>query len=229
MSIRTKKLKNTNTIGNVGNISSPKFNPTHKKKNAKKRLSKSSSSINSKILPKKNFTVSNNSSMELPHVRHSHENSYEHIFNQGNFFQVNNNDKPNFQPSKDHSFICRQQKNNSAKSKNKKSHSQVNNIYDPSSYLNYDASYRYINFERYRDNPNRAIMQMESFELIKLLLKQFEMFLQILIQNVLLTPDNGSKYRCYSMLFSFYMARERIINTVNLPEHEVYFNFCRVF
>ena len=145
MSVRTKKPKNSNSLGN--NISSPEINLKPKKKNIKKKLSKSSS-INSKFLPKKNFPVSNNTSIEFPQAFHSHDNSYENNFNQGNIFKMNNFDPNNFQPSKDNSFLGRQLKNNSAKCGNKKSqiNSQLHNTYDSLSYLNYgDSSYRYMN------------------------------------------------------------------------------------
>lgn len=232
LSIRTKKIKNTNNLGESDKPSSPIFIPKQTKKNIKKRLSKLSSN-NSNLLNRKNNNLSNNISIEIPQLNHSNENLYENNFNINNadIFLRNNSDKPSFLPSMDTSFLYKQNQSNSNKSKKQKA--QMNNYLNTDDSFNYqnrhDAYNKFINFDKFKDHSTRPILQMESFELIKLLLKQYDFFLQILIQNVLLTSDQGLKYRCYSLLFSFYMARERIINSIKLPEHDVYFNFCRVF
>jgi len=72
-------------------------------------------------------------------------------------------------------------------------------------------------------------LQMDSVDMIKLLIKQYDFFLQILIQNILLTTDQGLKHRCYTMLFSFYVTRQRIITTAKLVENSIRFSFSKIF
>jgi hypothetical protein len=208
-------------------IASPEFNQKIKKKKPLKRLSKSSNNSQQR---RNNFTMSNNNSIELPNFNIPNDISYENNIQNGDIFQLNKNDKPSCQTSMDHSFLYMQQKINQNNYANRNLNLPNHNIpYDTYPYLKQnEIPYQNINLNTYKDNSQRAITQLEPFDLIKLLLKQYDFFLQILIQNVLLTSDQGLKYRCYSLLFSFYMTREKIINTVKLPEYTVYFNFCRV-
>lgn len=74
-----------------------------------------------------------------------------------------------------------------------------------------------------------SVYLLDITEMIKLLLKQYDLFLQILIQNILLTDDQGIKYRCYTMLFSFYMTRQRVLQTAKLQDFGVNFNFTKIF
>jgi hypothetical protein len=81
-------------------------------------------------------------------------------------------------------------------------------------------------------NPHkngRLITQMETPELIKLLLTQFDFFLQILIQNMLLTNDKILLYRCYNILYSFYHVRQKVLTFSKIPEFGIKFDFCKIF
>lgn len=76
--------------------------------------------------------------------------------------------------------------------------------------------------------PNPSSLPLDFVERIKLLLRQYDMMLQLLIQNLLLTNDNNLKYRCYYMIYSFYLARCRILSVWKFPSFDINFRFCRV-
>jgi hypothetical protein len=76
--------------------------------------------------------------------------------------------------------------------------------------------------------PNATPLPLDFVERIKLLIKQYDMMLQLLIQNMLITNDPEIKYRCYNMLYSFYVARSRILSLWKFPSFEIQFKFCKV-
>ena len=78
------------------------------------------------------------------------------------------------------------------------------------------------------ENSINALNQMDLLETITLLLKQYDFIIQLLIQNFMLTNNQNLKYRCYNMIFSFYMARLRIIDNYKIPEFDIKFNFNQV-
>jgi hypothetical protein len=80
-------------------------------------------------------------------------------------------------------------------------------------------------------NKNFDIKQgltLNSYEQIKFLLNQFDMYLQLLIQNILLTDDNKLKIRCYNLLFTFVTTKNNIQKYYNLPGNKIKFNFLKV-
>ncbi len=83
-------------------------------------------------------------------------------------------------------------------------------------------------FQEYFFNPNKTLIQMDICEQIKFLLKQYDFYLQLVLQNIFLTSDMNYKYRCYTILYNMYIQRTRIINYYRLPQFEIYFNFCKV-
>lgn len=76
---------------------------------------------------------------------------------------------------------------------------------------------------------NKAINQMDIGEMLVLLLKQYDFVIQLLIQNLMLAENRSLKYRCYNILFQFYMYRQAIIDNFKLPQFSVQFNFNQIF
>lgn len=74
-------------------------------------------------------------------------------------------------------------------------------------------------------NSVNIIMQMDLRESTLLLIKQYDMFLQLLLQNILLAPE---KYTCYYIMYHFYMMRNRVLQMLKLREFSISFNFSRV-
>lgn len=98
-------------------------------------------------------------------------------------------------------------------------------LFHPGGYNHYELNHNYIPNQILN---NRQIMHMDTSEMIKLLIKQFDLYLQLLIQNVLLTNDENIKYRGYLILFNFYMTRQRFFNS-KVPEFEINFSFSNVY
>ena len=104
-----------------------------------------------------------------------------------------------------------------------------NNIIVNSSNNNYnDMKYDY--FSKMRDiNQNKGLNQMDLIEKLLFLLKQYDFLLQLLIQNLMMTENKNLKFRCYTLLFSFYMAKQRVIENLRFPEFHVGFEFNEIF
>jgi len=85
-----------------------------------------------------------------------------------------------------------------------------------------------MELQDYFFNPNRPIIQMDIVEQIKFILKQYDFYLQLVLQNILLTDDMDLKFRSYSILYNLYLQRMRILNYYKLPQFDIYFNFCKV-
>jgi len=77
-------------------------------------------------------------------------------------------------------------------------------------------------------NSNRPLIQMDICEQIKFIIKQYEFYLQLILQNIFLTDDSCLKYRGYSLIYNMYLQKMRIINQCRLPHFDVYYNFCKV-
>jgi hypothetical protein len=69
---------------------------------------------------------------------------------------------------------------------------------------------------------------MDICEQIKFILKQYDFYLQLILQNILLTDDLSLKLRCYNIIYNLYLQKIRINNIFKLPEFEINFNFCKV-
>ena len=80
-----------------------------------------------------------------------------------------------------------------------------------------------ISFEK------NIINQMDIFEKINLLIKQYDLMIQLLIQNLFMCENKNEKLRCYSILFSFYLARQRFIDTYQISNFNISFNFNQIF
>ena len=78
-------------------------------------------------------------------------------------------------------------------------------------------------------NQNKCLEQMDIIEKLLFLLKQYDFMLQLLIQNLMMTDDKNLKFRCYTLLFSFYMAKQRVIENLKFPEFHVSFEFNDIF
>jgi hypothetical protein len=70
---------------------------------------------------------------------------------------------------------------------------------------------------------------MDIIEKLLFLLKQYDFMLQLLIQNLMMTDNKNLKFRCYTLLFSFYMAKQRVIENLQFPEFHVKFEFNDIF
>ena len=66
---------------------------------------------------------------------------------------------------------------------------------------------------------------MNIYEQISFVLKQYDLMIQLLMQNLLMIENKHLKLKCYSMLFSFYIAKLRVSENLNLPEFNIKFNF----
>lgn len=85
------------------------------------------------------------------------------------------------------------------------------------------------NISEYISEENKAINQMDIFEKLIFLLKQYDFVIQLLIQNLMLSESKSLKFRCYNMLFGFYMARQKVIENFKFPQFPVKFNFNQIF
>ena len=102
-----------------------------------------------------------------------------------------------------------------------------NLIINPSNNYN-DIRYNY--FSKIKDlSQNKGLNQMDIIEKLLFLLKQYDFMLQLLIQNLMMTENKNLKLRCYTLLFSFYMAKQRVIENLRFPEFHVGFEFNEIF
>jgi len=60
-----------------------------------------------------------------------------------------------------------------------------------------------------------------SNDLLKDLMNQIDMYVQILIQTLLSTKDMNHQYQLYLMLYEFTKKKEEIMKPLNLPKFEV--------
>lgn len=157
-----------------------------------------------------------------------HLSQSENIHDRENFqMNFNNAGNTSFTRSMNNSYYHPQQYRNNQDNNTQQNINNSNNsaLFFPSQ--NFTNLNNFNNLNNLNNTKDRV--QMDTQEMIKLLIKQYEFFLQILIQNVLLTSDQGLKFRCYNMIFSFYMIRQRIIQSSKLHEFEVNFDFTKIF
>ena len=85
-------------------------------------------------------------------------------------------------------------------------------------------------FSKIKDiNQSKGLNQMDLIEKLLFLLKQYDFMLQLLIQNLMMTENKNLKFRCYTLLFSFYMAKQRVIENLKFPEFPINFEFNEIF
>ena len=103
----------------------------------------------------------------------------------------------------------------------KNTHSTQNNNFDN----NYTNN---INTNMNRIQPSKPL-NIDFIELVRFFVKQYDIYLQLLIQNFLLCNDPKTKMRAYVLIYNFYVERTKVINTFNIPHFDVSFGFCRIF
>lgn len=142
--------------------------------------------------------------------------------------------------------------NNKIKKSHKHKNNYLNNIIPPIENNNFINNQNYINnpnnnfisnqvnnnfnhlgfdyLSQIKDiNQNKCLEQMDIIEKLLFLLKQYDFMLQLLIQNLMMTDNKNLKFRCYTLLFSFYMAKQRVIENLQFPEFHVRFEFNDIF
>jgi hypothetical protein len=104
------------------------------------------------------------------------------------------------------------------------------------SFLSSEGGNNYILNQQHKEDsyeyiyqPNKALIPMDYVEQTNLLMRQYDMMLQLLIQNMLMTSNPELKLKCYSMIYSYYLARTKILTYYKLPQYEVHFKFCEVY
>ena len=104
-----------------------------------------------------------------------------------------------------------------------------NNIFPNQANNNFNQL-RYDYLPQVQDiTQNKCLEQMDIIEKLLFLLKQYDFMLQLLIQNLMMTDNKNLKFRCYTLLFSFYMAKQRVIENLKFPEFHVSFEFNDIF
>jgi hypothetical protein len=151
------------------------------------------------------------------------ENHIIKLNNTSNIFfnKTNNNNTDNFDVSI----------NNVIKSNCSYKYSKNHNEVNKKKKSKYKSAEHFIKNRELHDyflNSNRPLIQMDICEQIKFVIKQFELYLQMILQNIFLTDNMDLKYRGYSLIYNMYMQKTRIINLYRLPHFEIYFNFCKV-
>lgn len=66
-------------------------------------------------------------------------------------------------------------------------------------------------------------------EIVRLSLKQFDFYLQLIIQNSMLSPSQAIKKRCLSLIVEFFKLKEQTIYFLNLPKIDLSMNLLRTF
>ena len=233
-----------------------KDNKDKKNNNINNLNNKQSSNLsNSLILENKNNSnlksinfnkqLSNFSNISAIHKKNNEE---EKINIDENKMKLNSNklsSNPNLQ-------LKDSKENNKIKKSHKHKNNYLNNIIPPIENNNFMNNQNYINnpnnnfisnqvnnnfnhlgfdyLSQIKDiNQNKCLEQMDIIEKLLFLLKQYDFMLQLLIQNLMMTDNKNLKFRCYTLLFSFYMAKQRVIENLQFPEFHVRFEFNDIF
>ena len=233
-----------------------KDNKDKKNNNINNLNNKQSSNLsNSLILENKNNSnlksinfnkqLSNFSNISAIHKKNNEE---EKINIDENKMKLNSNklsSNPNLQ-------LKESKENNKIKKSHKHKNNYLNNIIPPIENNNFINNQNYINnpnnnfisnqvnnnfnhlgfdyLSQIKDiNQNKCLEQMDIIEKLLFLLKQYDFMLQLLIQNLMMTDNKNLKFRCYTLLFSFYMAKQRVIENLQFPEFHVRFEFNDIF
>jgi hypothetical protein len=108
---------------------------------------------------------------------------------------------------------------------------KLNNSFSENNNIN-----NFMTYERVRDeneeyiyDPKKPLLNLDYIEQTKLLVRQYDMMIQLLIQNILLTNDPELKLENYTMLYNFYNMRTRVLAYMKLPQYDVMFKFCGIF
>ena len=153
-----------------------------------------------------NENIKNNKNIKYNEYINNNFNNISEQINNNNNFNINNNYN------------------------NINNNNQNNNIIINTSNNNNFNDMRYDYFTRIKDiNQNKGLSQMDLIEKLLFLLKQYDFMLQLLIQNLMMTENKNLKFRCYTLLFSFYMAKQRVLDNLKFPEFYVGFEFNEIF
>ena len=195
---------NNKQLSNFSNISA-----IHQRNNEEEKLN----GQNNKLKLNMNKISQNNQNVQLKEhkIKKGHKQKNNNFNNNQNIFLENNNLNVNNQ-----NYI-----NNTT--------SQNNILYQANNNNNFN-NLRYDCLSQIKEiNQSKGLEQMDIIEKLLFLLKQYDFMLQLLIQNLMMTDNKNLKFRCYTLLFSFYMAKQRVIENLKFPEFPVSFEFNDIF
>ena len=223
---------------------------THRNKDKKnnninnKQLSSLSNSMNLENRNNSNLKSINLNNKQLSNFSnisaiHQKNNEDEKINVQNNKTKFNQNIQ--LKDSKDHKIKKGHKQKNNNFNNNQNNFLENNNInLNNQNNMLYQANNNNNNFNNLRydylsqmkeinQNQSKGLEQMDIIEKLLFLLKQYDFMLQLLIQNLMMTDNKNLKFRCYTLLFSFYMAKQRVIENLKFPEFHVSFEFNDIF
>ena len=226
---RNKDKKNNN-ININNNINNKQLSSLSNSMNLENRNNSNLKSINLN-----NKQLSNFSNISAIHQKNNED---EKINVQNNKTKFNQNIQ--LKDSKDHKIKKgHKQKNNNfnnnqnnfLENNNINLNNQNNMLYQANNNNNFNnLRYDYLSqMKEINQNQSKGLEQMDIIEKLLFLLKQYDFMLQLLIQNLMMTDNKNLKFRCYTLLFSFYMAKQRVIENLKFPEFHVSFEFNDIF
>ena len=227
---RNKDKKNNN-ININNNINNKQLSSLSNSMNLENRNNSNLKSINLN-----NKQLSNFSNISAIHQKNNED---EKINVQNNKTKFNQNIQ--LKDSKDHKIKKgHKQKNNNfnnnqnnfLENNNINLNNQNNMLYQANNNNNHFNNLRYDYLSQMKEinqNQSKGLEQMDIIEKLLFLLKQYDFMLQLLIQNLMMTDNKNLKFRCYTLLFSFYMAKQRVIENLKFPEFHVSFEFNDIF
>ena len=227
---RNKDKKNNN-ININNNINNKQLSSLSNSMNLENRNNSNLKSINLN-----NKQLSNFSNISAIHQKNNED---EKINVQNNKTKFNQNIQ--LKDSKDHKIKKgHKQKNNNfnnnqnniLENNNINLNNQNNMLYQANNNNNNFNNLRYDYLSQMKEinqNQSKGLEQMDIIEKLLFLLKQYDFMLQLLIQNLMMTDNKNLKFRCYTLLFSFYMAKQRVIENLKFPEFHVSFEFNDIF
>ena len=227
---RNKDKKNNN-ININNNINNKQLSSLSNSMNLENRNNSNLKSINLN-----NKQLSNFSNISAIHQKNNED---EKINVQNNKAKFNQNIQ--LKDSKDHKIKKGHKQKNNNFNNNQNNFLENNNInLNNQNNMLYQANNNNNNFNNLRydylsqmkeinQNQSKGLEQMDIIEKLLFLLKQYDFMLQLLIQNLMMTDNKNLKFRCYTLLFSFYMAKQRVIENLKFPEFHVSFEFNDIF
>ena len=227
---RNKDKKNNN-ININNNINNKQLSSLSNSMNLENRNNSNLKSINLN-----NKQLSNFSNISAIHQKNNED---EKINVQNNKTKFNQNIQ--LKDSKDHKIKKGHKQKNNNFNNNQNNFLENNNInLNNQNNMLYQANNNNNNFNNLRydylsqmkeinQNQSKGLEQMDIIEKLLFLLKQYDFMLQLLIQNLMMTDNKNLKFRCYTLLFSFYMAKQRVIENLKFPEFHVSFEFNDIF
>ena len=224
----------------------------------KLELIKSDDEFSNSFLSKKISRNNNNNHKNLDFNINNNNNNSNNSDKNNNSFNLDNQNIKKKTSSNSNNNISFKKNNNNKHTKNEKNFSPIlnktnddlfhienynkdkinnsnnnNNIYNINNNNNNSINLLEDNNIFYKKIPisyeKNIINQMDIFEKINLLIKQYDLMIQLLIQNLFMCENKNLKLRCYSILFSFYLARQRFIDTYQISNFNISFNFNQIF